>query len=223
MKHALHISLILGFLTCIFAGCGRVADWGKEQVDQGVAMERLTDDAQTYVRSITVYDQFTTMGMFDALWLSDVVRTTYARLYAFRRGKSVDFKKTFLRRQLEENKHFLTFYVLSPYEFPLGETQSRWVLFLDIDGRIFHPAEIKVVELDPEYKAIFGKKFTRFKESYNVKFDAKDIEEQPIITSETKKLTLYFRSIEKETSVSWNLDQLSNPSEILNNREQCHP
>ena len=158
------------------------------------------------MRSIIVYDQFDTAGCFDALWLSDAARTGYVELYSRRRGKNEEFKNTFLRRQLEENKHFFNFYILSPFEAPLGDPNSLWQVFLKVDDETYIPMELKVTELDPEYKAIFGKKFTRFKESYLVKFEAKDVDGTPIISADTQSVALYFRSNDKEAILMWRLD-----------------
>lgn len=187
------------------AGCGKVIDWGAQTFDQGKDVYKLFEKGGAWIRSTTIYDQFTTAGMFDALWLSNKVRTIYVTSYSVRRAKSEDFKRAFLRRQLEENNHFITFYVLSPFELPLGEPQSDWQLFLKVDNVIYNPLEIKAIDLDLEYKYMFGKRFTRFKESYIVKFDAKDLQDQFIISPETHVIELYFRSSSKEASLAWRL------------------
>jgi hypothetical protein len=207
MKHLFKTSSVAALLVLIFSGCGRLVDWGLYTFEQGDGMEDITITPREYLRSITVYDQFDTAGCFDALWLSDEVRTGYVELYARRRGKSEEFKNTFLRRQLEENKHFCNFYILAPFETPLGEPNSLWQPFLNIDGVQYVPQEFKVAELEPEYRAIFGKKFTRFKESYLAKFDAKDVDGKPIITPNTKKIMLFFRSNDKQAVLVWKLNE----------------
>ena len=154
---------------------------------------------------MTVYDQLTTVAMFNVLWLSDTVRTTYVDLNALKYGKTPEQKRATLRRQLAENTHFITFYVAVPYELVLGDKNSRWSISLDIDGKSYLPIETKIIDLNPEYKSIFGKKFTRFKNAYMVRFDAKDVQERPLITSDTEQLKLYFRSTKKEVILSWNV------------------
>lgn len=206
MKYLFKTVSFAVFLIVSFSGCGRIVDWGMYTFEQGDGLEDITIVPREYMRSITVYDQFDTAGCFDALWLSDAARTGYVELYARRRGKNEEFKNTFLRRQLEENKHFLNFYVLAPFETPLGEPNSLWQPFLSIDGVIYTPQEFKVAELEPEYRAIFGKKYTRFKESYLAKFDAKDVDGNSIVTPNTKKISLYFRSNDKEAVLTWRLN-----------------
>ena len=206
MKHLFKMASFATVLVLIFPGCGRIVDWGMYTFEQGDELADLTIVPREYVRSITVYDQFDTAGCFDALWLSDAARTGYVELYARRRGKNEEFKNTFLRRQLEENKHFFNFYILAPFETPMGEPNSLWQPFLSVDGEVYTPQGFKVTELEPEYRAIFGKKYTRFKESYLAKFEAKDVDGNPIITPTTKKIMLYFRSNDKEAVLTWRLN-----------------
>ena len=194
-------------LILLFPGCGKVIDWGEKNFAQMPSLDTSILAVQKYIRSVRMYDQLTTQARFDALWLSDDVRMNYAQLYALKFGKTEEQKKVFLRRQLEENNHFIAFYVLSSYEDPLGDSGSQWSLFLEIDGKNYAPIELKVVELAPEYIYIFGKKYNRFKVPYSVKFDAKDINDQFLITPETKKITLYCRSLSSEVTFVWDIIQ----------------
>lgn len=203
----IHNVCIVTITLFLLPGCGRVVDWGKKTFIQAPSMNASIAQAQKYIRSVTVYDQLTTSARFEALWLSDEVRTNYAYLFALKFGKTEEQKKTFLRRQLEENNHFISFYVLSLHDYPLGDVHSEWTLFLDINGKHYAPIEIKAVELSPEYMYIFGKKYNRFKVPYSVKFDAKDINDQFLITPETAKITLYCRSLGSEVTFVWNVAQ----------------
>lgn len=192
-------------LVVLLPSCTRVIDWGTKTFEQAPSLQASITEAQKYVRSVTLYDQFTTRARFDSLWLSDDVRINYANLYALKFGKTEEQKKVFLRRQLEENNHFISFYVLSPYEHPLGDAQSEWTLFLEIGDKHYAPIEIKAVELSPEYIYIFGKKYNKFKVPYSVKFDAKDINDQHLITTQTEKITLYCRSLHSEVTFVWDI------------------
>lgn len=181
-------------LLLLLPGCGRVVDWMQDSFQQATTLQAHCDVSEKYSKSITVYDQFSTKAKFDVLWLSDEIRAMNVDLFSLKFGKTVEQKKTLLRRQLEENNHFISFYVLSLYEVPLGESLSAWGLFLRINDKNYSPIELKTVELSPEYMCLFGKKFNRFKVAYSVKFDAKDIEEMPLITENTKEMKLFFRS-----------------------------
>src|SRR5579863_8093020 len=152
---------LLFVLLLLLPGCGRVIDWVEDSFKQAPLLETQCGVSEKYIKSITLYDQFTTRAKFDALWLSDEVREFYVDLFTLKFGKTVEQKKALLRRQLEENNHFISFYVLSLYEAPLGDPMSEWALFLHIDGKNYSPIEMKTVELSPEYVCLFGKKLNR--------------------------------------------------------------
>lgn len=210
MKVLKQINLFLSImLMLLLPSCGRLFDWGNRTFNQTPTINASVATAQEYIRSVTSYDELTTRARFDVLWLSDEVRTTYTNLYALKFGKTEEQRKIFLRRQLEENNHFISFYILSPYEHPLGDVNSEWTLFLTIDDKNYSPIEIKAVELTPEYMHIFGKKYNRFKVPYSVKFDAKDINDNFLITPETKNITLYCRSLKAEVTFVWDLSAIA--------------
>jgi len=196
--------------------CGKVVDWVHGSFEQITSVGANCEIAEKYIKSVTEYDQFTTAAKFDALWLSNEIRMAYVNLFGTKFGKTDEQKKALLRRQLEENNHFISFFVLSLYEFPLGDPHSVWTLFLTINDKNYAPIEIKSIELAPEYECMFGKKFNRFKVVYSVKFDAKNIEEVPLITADTQKMTLCFRSIKKEVSLEWDVSS----SYVSNNNKE---
>lgn len=202
MVHARYI--FLGLLV-LLPGCGKVVDWVRGTFPQVSYLDSRCAQAQKYIKSITTYDQLTTSAKFDALWLSNEVRILYCDLFVTKFGKTEEQKMTLLRRQFEENNHFISFYILSLYECPLGDPLSEWALFLNIDDKNYAPLEIKVVDLSPEYICIFGKKFNRFKVVYSVKFDAKNVEGNALLTQDTKDMSLYFRSTKKEAVLVWDL------------------
>lgn len=207
MKSLLKVNLFFFIiLLLLLPACGRIIDWSEKNFTQAPVIETNITQAQQYIRSVTTYDQLSTRARFDVIWLSDEVRASYAYLYGLKFGKTEEQKKSFLRRQLEENNHFISFYILSPYEYPLGDAQSEWTFFLQINGKNYAPIEIKIVELSPEYIHIFSKKkYNRFKVPYSIKFDAKDIDDQFLITPETHHITLYGRSLKSEVSFVWNI------------------
>jgi hypothetical protein len=197
------LSLIVVIL--ILPSCGRIIDWSEKNFAQAPALPSNVVQAQKYIRSITLYDQLTTRARFDALWLSDEVRINHAQLYALKFGKTEEQKKIFLRRQLEENNHFITFYLLTTYNCPLGNSDSEWTFFLSINGKNYAPIEIKAIDLSPEYIHIFDKKYNRFKVPYIIKFDAKDVNDQSLITAHTQQLALWGRSLKSEVVLEWDI------------------
>lgn len=194
-------------LLFILPGCGRVIDWTKSNFYQGeyIRKDDAIDAARGFIKYKRVYDQFTIVGEFDALWLCDSVRRIYTDVHCNRTGKSQEQKSLLLRRQLEEINHFVSFYVLSLNDFILGDKDSKWSISLQIGDRVFESVKIKTVELVPEYKEIFGKKYTKFKDPYMIMFNAKDLDDKFIIGDKTEKISLLFKSIDKEFELVWNL------------------
>lgn len=191
--------LFLLFLT----GCGRLIDWGKSNFYQGEEMISFESEVKPFLRSITIYNQLETAGWFDLLWLSDEVRTAYAKLHTERMGKNEDQYKAFLRRQLEENRHYISFYILSIHEMKLGTPESHWSFFLRIKGKDYLPFELKKIDLPYEYQQFFGSYWNRFKEPYLICFRLEDENDEPIINDQTDYIALYVRSADKEHVFTW--------------------
>jgi hypothetical protein len=83
---------------------------------------------------------------------------------------------------------------------------SEWTIFITINGENYYPMELKAVEIPQEYKLFFDKRFTRFKTSYIVTFDAKDLDGD-LLLQDTCELVMNFKSAFKEGCVSWYVDE----------------
>ena len=135
-------------IVLLLSGCATVIDWGKKSFKQSTPIATNRDKVAVQIRTETIYDQFDTQARFVALWLNDEVRTEYAKLHGRSRGSSPEQEEILVKRQLEEGKHFITFYVLSLAEVPLGELDSEWHLFLKInDTTIIVPTDVKQIDL----------------------------------------------------------------------------
>lgn len=198
-------------LALLLSGCAAVMDWGKKSFTQNEPIVTDLEPVTKYIRSQVIYDQFDTTGKFVALWLNDEVRTAYAQLHGRARGSSPQQEEILIKRQLDENKHFITFYVLSLSNVTLGEPDSVWHLFLKInDTTVIVPTDVKQVDLPNEYKFFFGKLYSRFKVPYRILFDAKDLEDRCMIDTTTQTLRLVLRSVDREVSMVWDI-----PSSLL--------
>lgn len=195
------------FCLVFLSGCTRIANWAQCNFYQGQQAVIDTAPVRSYIQSLTLYDQFTTVAQFDVLWLSDAVRTEFVQTQAHSLGKTKEQTDMLLQRQIDENNHFITFFVLTPYDMVLGEPNAEWMLFLEIHQTTFVPIEIKKIELSPIYQFYLGKKYNRFKNVYQVKFDARNAQDAPIITSDTEHIALHFRSTQKEGMVCWQINQ----------------
>lgn len=195
--------------TVFLPGC-RYINWAKEQLPQGRKITYDTNVVRRNIRSLHLYDQFDTLAHFDALWLSDEVRCMYAQVYAQKHGLCDDRYEEFERRQLEENNHYISFYLLAAIsedgKTSLSDKNSVWSIYLEIDGCIYQPVEIKLIdELAPEYELFFGVRLTNFKKSYLVKFDARDIDGEFLLDEGTNYFDLWFKKTDRQAGMRWYL------------------
>lgn len=198
---------VLSLLT-VLSGC-RYKNWGETVFNQGCKLDTFQQEACDYLRTVHIYDQFTTLGNFDVLWLSSEVRTIYSKIHAQQHCYNSERYKVFLRRQLEENNHYITFYVLASIPHARGvllsDEHSAWSVCLDIDGVSLSPHSIKTLELKPEYKHLFSRAYTHFKSPYIITFEARDIEGKQLLCSVGQKIKLRFNTIGRTGVAEWQM------------------
>lgn len=209
-------SLFFILLLLLLPGCSRVIDWGKSNFYQGIDLgeETVIVEAKKYVRSVFVYNQIDSEVRFSALWLSDTVLQAYAQLKSRRYGMC-----NYDQILYEEYKKYtgkIAFYALSLRSFPLGKSDSVWVTFLTVGGMVVPPLNIKKIELTSEYKLLFGKHLTSFRVAYLVTFDSSSVAHWAY---KNMKITMHFRSINKEALLVWN-ELNSSPSRHSKNRHK---
>jgi len=200
---------VIYYILMFLPGC-RYVRWGKDVFYQSKVQCAYTDIQHDYIRSLCVYDQFTTLGRFDVLWLSEAVRTVYSKEYALLYGCSPEDYLTFLQRQLAENEHEIAFYMLAviPHvqDSLLTECQNPWTIYLHVDGVSYEPKCLEVVKLPYPYQVFFGKRYTLSKQMYYISFDAKMPNGSPVITPATTSLSLCFYTIaRKDECVVWDV------------------
>ena len=203
MKYLQHLVLLAGIT--ILPGCEGLMDWGKTHFEGGKKASYDKEKVESYIKHRIIYHHFHTQAIFDAFWLSDEIKTIYSDIHARMYGKSDDSRNTFLRRQLKANSHFVSFYVLASKDVALGSKGCKWNMYLEINDKKYAPAEIKIIELSPEYEMLFGKFFNPYKRSFEVKFDRKDPDGNDIFPAETKKILLSFQSPDYYTSAHWDV------------------
>ncbi len=202
MKQRIIVSILCSSILG-FSGCVRIYNWAQSNFYQGIDIRDCFENPECYLKSVHVYDQFTTVAMFDALWVSDQVRRDFAQLHAFRHCKTGDQINEYVKRELENSNDYITFYVLSLWDIPLSGIDPVWTICLEIGNAMYHPIEIRPVTLSQEYKAYFGEAYGNFKTAYRVVFNAKDTRDNPILTPSTPMMSLVFRSINKEAALTW--------------------
>ncbi len=202
-NRGLFYCLMVGIVGC-FSGCGRLVDLAKETVPQSAAYKQDKKIVKHYLKSIRLYDEFQMIAMFDALWLSDDIRTMHAQHYSLMRGATHDTTEA-IRRQLQANEKTITFYVLSLRAHPLHISNPSWIVYLDVDGHCYQPQEIKFVELLPYYISLLEKSYSIHKQACEVKFSRIDEEGNDILKS--KCMSLHFSNQKYYGQVSWDLAQ----------------
>jgi len=194
---------------CAFSGCVKYHKISHGETPQVREHERFDLVAQSMVKSVTAYEQFRTLAVFDALWLSNPVREVYSYLNTMRLGKNRAAQKALLRRQLEENKHWVSFYVLAEvYDKAhqlLSEKKSKWSVYLKTATGQRVPAQtIKEVELEPEIKWLFRHRYSSFKTAYRVTFPSRDGDHEQY-AQEENGLSLIFQSPHLSVNVAWGM------------------
>lgn len=193
----------------LLPGCRRLVDWGYDTFYQGEYRGENLCEVPYYIRSVRVYKELMTRGIFDVLWLSDDMRQLYTKLYAQRTGLNEDRYVAMLRRQLEENSHYISFYVLSLYDVSIGDKNSRWTVLLKVGDDYFQPFDVKKIDINPELCVIFGSRCNRFKNAYEIKFFAHHHETDELLMNgdEGGAIQFVFRSIDHEAAVVWYVDE----------------
>jgi hypothetical protein len=205
---------IVNFLTCltlilVFPSCVKYYELSNKECYQGKSMPDRKEVSKNNLKKLTINDQFSTMAIFDCLWLSDDVRNAYIEMNCSRKGKDEQAKMALLTRQLEENKHWITFYILADIrdktDGSLSDKNSPWGLFLETpDNRRVAPLSIKEIEIEPEYKFLFGPRFNLFGRTYEVKFPAADLSGVKYLKNQSEIFKLVAASPKKEGAVWWN-------------------
>lgn len=211
MKRTLPYYFFVLLLTLLTLPSCRYYTWVKDIYNQGEYIETPIDCVRQYWRAQHVYDQFSPLAHFDVLWLSDEVRMAYVQVHAQKHCLCEDSLELLKCRQREENKHYISFYILSAVTASLGSDDlsakdSEWVVHLIINNVCYTACEIKEVELPTEYALFLCKVNTRYKRTYLVRFDATTCEGHPLITQGTPYIELQFNRDDRAVLMKWCLD-----------------
>jgi hypothetical protein len=223
IKMIVRNSLLVGVLG-FYAGCIKYHDLVKSEFPQCKTQPDQHEVAYRYRRSVTVYDVYQTKAIFNALWLSDQVRTAYVDVYGGKRGMDEQAKEEMLKRLLEENKHWLNFYVLAEVGdktyTSLSEKYAAWTLYVMIDNdKKIMPESIKEVDLEPEYQLMFAKTFNPFKTAYLVKFPLKGELADRYAKGMIKNIQMIVSSTYKERAMVWDMNEIAQTKKVLKDED----
>ena len=228
MKHAGNWKfIILIGIPFILASCGgRFIDWGKCQFNQGCNLPNNFDCVQDYIRSVRIYDEFVTMGIFNALWLSPAVQEASLDLKSVKFNMSDSQIDASMKAIKGDTQKFVSFYILAYQPRWLGsifgKKDSHWTMLLNIDGVKYEPLEVKLLEaedVDPTYLGYFGDRLTRHKSIFYVRFPATKPGGESLFTEDTDEFTICFRALKKQVALGWKL--CNGPEQILHPDIAC--
>ena len=159
-------------------GCTRYVQWGKKQFIQADKCCDYAAQVRPFIRTIDAYDGFSTVGHFDLLWVSPEVRDVYARAFACRRGVPNAQAQAFADGIFKKFDDSVYFYLLMPDTtqglqpcMDSKDPMSRWAVVLCNGETEYTPTDIRKIDLDPEIKVFFGKRFNKYRILYFVVFD----------------------------------------------------
>lgn len=205
------VSLFLILST--FSSCIKYFKFSPKEFPQGNDKKAYKQAIEDNLRSVRVYDEFETKAFFDCLLMSDKAKLAYSEIHCEKKGKNEQAKEALLRRQFEEGKHWITFYLLADIRnkmhLSMTDKNSQWSICLEVDGKKVVPISLKEVEFEPEIQLLFGSKFSAFKTSYLVKFPANDMSGKYYLHEKTT-IKMIISSTNKSCSMIWGPEQEKN-------------
>ncbi len=200
--------MVLVMLLGVLPGCKQYFFWGQQNFVQAPKIRVDMTQAREFLKTKRLYDEASTVGIFDALWLNHTVRQTYINLYAARKGFCQEEKDDLIAHHKKEAQDTLSFYVLMDNDqehiLTLKVQESRWSVYLKINNTTYSPESIKPVMLTPEYTKLFGYRYNQFRSPYLVVFHAQDGDDQYLLDN-AKSLELHINSVNHKVVLSWNI------------------
>jgi hypothetical protein len=171
------------------------------EIPQGKESKNMAGIMHRNVRSVKIYNQFSTEAIFDVLAYNDEVQMQYVDSYSKRHGLNTEGRLKLFNKQQEEIKKQLVYYVLADIRDVQSQSllkkDAAWSLYLlTPEGKKIEACEIKEVELEPELRQFFLHKHNRYKVAYKVTF--------PSIKGITPKdVIMVIASVTQERQLNW--------------------
>lgn len=171
------LSFIL-LILFILPGCSRINNLLNKHFFESCRPCPYFARAQRYLRTIRLYDQLSTVGIFTALWINQDVLEAYQFAYNQQRNQPLDTPLGCGLIKLNNNQ--LKFYVIGYQPALQGSVfntcdscDSKWYITLTVDDQIYHPASVLPFKADRILEAMLKPYHNRFNRLYEVNFDLK--------------------------------------------------
>lgn len=192
----------------LFPSCIKYYKLANTEFHQGQAHNDNRKALEDAKKKVAVYNEFETKAIFDVLYLSDSVKVAYVDKCTQKKGLDLNAKNSLLTKELEQNKFWTTFYVLADLrdrrKTSLNDKNSPWSFYLLLKNSVtLQPITIKEIDVEPEYQYLFGSRFTMFQRYYEIKFPAKDVNNNLYINN-NEPFELVISGAHKETHVKFN-------------------
>lgn len=226
MKGAGRALSICFLVQCIvfLSGCNKIIDWGKSNFRQATRYsQNFISAAQHYIRSLIMYNEFTTIATFDAIFLTDHMRMLYVDYHNKCHGMTSEQEDSMRKRLINENKYYISFYVIGTQKEHiyntnkalftgeylkqpeiLGLKDCAWNVRMLVNGKEYMPESIRVIDLPIEFNNFFGHRISQFTTAYIVRFPINNSAGKPVIESHKKyNVVLRFTSRDYEDDMEW--------------------
>ncbi|MFA5306552.1 MAG: hypothetical protein WC365_03820 [Candidatus Babeliales bacterium] len=225
-SYVLSLIALLSVLS-LTTSCVKYYDLVKSEFPQGGRLPDQSAVAQRYRREVTLYSEFRTRAVCTALWCADEWRKAYVDVFGAKRGLSAEAREEMLKRQLEENQHWITFYLLADVRdktfTSLGDSTASWSVYAEVDGKKMPPAPkkegIKEIELDPEIQLFFGPTFNLFKGAYLIRIPIDPELACRISQRDVRSLKLVVSSSAEYCEMEWTKEQLEDKTKVLKDED----
>jgi hypothetical protein len=178
-------------LMVLLPACDRYVRWPRDVFYQGEHHDNVSGVVRAYTKSIRMYDQFSTVALFDILWVSDEIREQFVQSRSCRKHFTAHQEEAVRACLVGQREQYITFYVFAPRAYDsymsLACPQSSWSIALSIDGCMYQPYDICVWDLESELYDVISAHCLRARTCYRVRFAAYTRDGYHLLGPERKK------------------------------------
>lgn len=202
--------MVSALVLTMLPGCRMYYEFVPSEVPQGKMPPSLNGAIATWLKPVRIYNQFSTVGLFHVLRVSDEVALLARRDRAFLEGRTPAALRELLQGAYKDNQHELIFFMLAWVDedlgVPLGKDKSPWRFLIKLPNNTnLLPTSINKVMWTPELDLYFGHKYRDhwqlLKLTYPLTGSAEKNPEQSYLRRGPIQMIL--RTSEHQATISW--------------------